>query len=86
LKIIGIEIACEIQSNFGTTDAVIKTDNYIYVLEFRMGSAKSAIDQIEKKKYYAPYLSDKREILIVGFGFDKAKRNLADFLVEKINT
>mgnify|MGYP005631339767 CR=1 FL=1 len=85
LKILGIQIACEIQSNFGATDAVIKTDDYIYVLEFKMGSAKSAVDQIKKKKYYGPYLSDKRELMIVGFGFDKAKRNLEDFISEKID-
>ena len=48
LKILGIEIACEIQSNFGATDAVIKTEDYIYILEFKMGSAKSAVDQIKK--------------------------------------
>ena len=84
LKILGIEIACEIQSNFGATDAVIKTDNYIYVMEFKMGSAKSAIEQIKNKKYYAPYLADKQELIIVGLGFDKAKRNLEDFVVEKI--
>jgi len=84
LKIVGIRIACEIQSNFGTTDAVIKTENYIYVFEFKMGTAQTAIDQIKKRKYYAPYLSDKREILIIGFGFNKAKRNIEDFLFEKI--
>ena len=84
LKIVGIRISCEIQSNFGTTDAVIKTDDYIYVFEFKMGTAKLAMDQIKKRKYYAPYLSDKRDVLIVGFGFDKAKRNLEDFLIEKI--
>ncbi len=84
LKIVGIQIDCEIQSHFGTTDAVIKTDDYIYVFEFKMGKAKSAIDQIKKKKYQNPYLSDKRDVFIVGFGFNKAKRNLVDFLVEEI--
>ena len=84
LKIVGIEIACEIQSSFGATDAVIKTQDYIYIFEFKMGNAKSAIDQIKKKKYYAPYLSDKRDVFIVGFGLNKAKRNLEDFIFEKI--
>ena len=51
LKILGIEIACEIQSSFGATDAVIKTDDYIYVLEFKMGTAQAAIEQIKRKKY-----------------------------------
>jgi hypothetical protein len=82
LKILGIRIACEIQSNFGTTDAVVKTEQHIYVFEFKMGTAQSAVEQIKKRQYYAPYLSDKRELVIVGFGIDKAKRNLADFLCE----
>ena len=85
LKIVGIHISCEIQSSFGATDAVIKTDNYIYVFEFKMGSAKSAIKQIKKKEHYAPYLSDKRDIIIVGFGLDKAKRNLEDLIFERID-
>jgi len=85
LKIVGIHITCEVQSHFGTTDAVIKTDTTIYVLEFKMGSAQSAIDQINKKQYYAPYLADNRDVLIVGFGFNKAHRNLEDYLVEKLN-
>jgi len=84
LKIVGIKIECEIQSSFGATDAVIKTKDYIYVLEFKMGYAKSAVDQIKKKKYYAPYLSDKRDVFIVGFGINKAKRNLEDFVVEEV--
>lgn len=46
LKIHDVQIACEIQSNFGSTDAVIKTDDYIYVVEFKMGKAQDAIEQI----------------------------------------
>ncbi|MDM8520338.1 AAA family ATPase [Anaerolineales bacterium HSG6] len=84
LKIVGIQIGCEVQSSFGITDAVIKTTDYIYVMEFKMGKAQSAIDQIKKKKYYAPYLADKREVVIVGFGFNKVEKNLEDFLVETI--
>ncbi len=84
LKMLGIRIACEVQSSFGCTDAVIKTEQRIYVFEFKMGTAQSAVEQIKKKKYYAPYLADKREVIIVGFGIDKAQRNLADFLCERV--
>jgi hypothetical protein len=82
LKILGVQIACEIQSNFGSTDVVIKNDAYIYVMEFKMGKAQTAIEQIKKRKYHAPYLADKREIVLVGFGFDKAERNLIDYSIE----
>ncbi|MCI5223389.1 MAG: hypothetical protein D3924_12120 [Candidatus Electrothrix sp. AR4] len=82
LKILGVRIACEIQSNFGSTDAVITTDKYIYVIEFKMGKAQDAIEQIKKRTYHSPYLADKRKIVLVGFGFEKAQRNLVDYAVE----
>ncbi len=84
LKLLGMQIACEVQSNFGTTDAVLQTAEHIYVLEFKMGTAASALEQIKKKKYHTPYLADQRGLVLVGFGFDKAERNLTDFLAEKI--
>jgi hypothetical protein len=85
LKLLGVRVACEVQSNFGSTDAVIKTEDYIYVLEFKMGTAQVALAQIKKKKYHAPYLADKRELVLVGFGFDKAARNLVDVLAEQVD-
>ena len=84
LKLLGVQVTCEVQSNFGSTDAVVKTEEYIYVVEFKMGSAKAALAQIKKKQYHAPYLADRRELVIVGFGFDKAERNLTNFLAEEI--
>jgi hypothetical protein len=84
LKLLGIRIACEVQSNFGTTDAVLQTSEHIYVLEFKMGTAASALEQIKKRKYHAPYLADARKLVLVGLGFDKTERNVCDFSVEEI--
>ncbi|MDU9047730.1 MAG: AAA family ATPase [Candidatus Electrothrix sp. Rat3] len=84
LKMMGIRLACEVQSHFGSTDAVIWTEQYIYILEFKMGKAQAAVEQIKQKKYYVPYLADKREKVMVGFGFDKAERNLVDYLAETV--
>jgi hypothetical protein len=39
------------------------TEEYIYVLEFKMGTAASALEQIKQKKYHAPYLADKRDLV-----------------------
>jgi len=82
LKILGVQIACEIQSNFGSTDAVVMTDAFVYVMELKMGKAETAIEQIKKRKYHAPYLADEREVILVGLGFDKAERNLIDYSFE----
>lgn len=82
LKLIGVHIQCEIQSSFGATDAVIQTPETTYVMEFKMGSAQAALAQIKKKRYYAPYQADGRKIILVGLSFDKAQRNLVDFVQE----
>jgi len=84
LKIMGIYIDAEVESAYGITDAVVKTEKYIYLLEFKMGSAESAIKQIEDKKYYEPYLADGREIILFGLGFSKDMRNVEEYLVKKL--
>ena len=57
-----------------------KTAEYIYILEFKMGSAESAVQQIKEKKYCEPFLNDKREIMAIGIGFDTEKRNIGEWL------
>jgi len=80
LKIIGTYINCEVQSSKGITDAVIKTDKYIFVVEFKMGDAEIAIEQIKAKKYYEPYIADKRQVILLGIGFDKEERNIKNYI------
>jgi hypothetical protein len=84
LRLIGCSIDCEVQSNHGITDAVIKTEENIYIIEFKMGRAKEALKQIKEKKYYFPYLSDKRKKHLFGIGFDKEERNIADWKIETL--
>jgi isopentenyl-diphosphate delta-isomerase len=84
LRLMGCSIDCEVQSNHGITDAVIKTEENIYIIEFKMGRAKEALKQIKEKKYYFPYLSDKRKKHLFGIGFDKGERNIGDWEIEII--
>ena len=58
LQIVGINIDCEVETNIGRIDAVIKTDDYIYIIEFKANTTeRKAIKQIIEKKYYEKYLS-----------------------------
>ena len=84
LRLLGLNAECEVQTNLGRIDAVIKTDKYIYIVEFKMGKAETAIKQIKEKHYYQPYISDKRQVILFGVGFDKEKKNIGDWLVEKV--
>lgn len=72
----------EYRTSNGRIDLLIKTDRYIYVMEFKYdGSAREAIDQIESKEYYLPFEADDREIIKVGVNFSSQTRNIENWII-----
>ena len=54
----------------GRVDLVLKTDKYIYIMEFkRDDKAENALQQIKDKGYDAPFRKDGREIILIGANF-----------------
>lgn len=84
MKLIGINIDVELETNIGRIDCVLKTDTHIFVMEFKMGGAGQALDQIKEKKYYEKYLNRGKEIQIIGAGFDAEEKNISQYLIETI--
>ncbi len=82
IKLLGFDIETEVLTSDGRIDAVIKTDHYIYILEFKMGKAEEAIAQIKRKEYALKYLNDQRELVLVGIGFNPETKNVEDFIEE----
>ncbi|OQY04366.1 MAG: hypothetical protein B6I20_03175 [Bacteroidetes bacterium 4572_117] len=77
--LLGIKISTEVKTNTGRIDAVIETDTHIYILEFKLfDTAKNALKQIEDKQYFERYLLSKKQIVLIGVGFDKNTRNIKD--------
>jgi hypothetical protein len=68
LQAAGGEIVAESHTDKGRVDAVIKTSNAIYVVEFKLGAAAEALAQIKARRYYEPYLTDPRPIILLGAG------------------
>lgn len=79
VKLSGLEVAVERETNLGRIDMLVRTERYIYIIEFKMGSAAEALAQIQEKKYYEPFLSEGKEILMVGIGFDREDKNIVQF-------
>ncbi|MGE5342464.1 MAG: AAA family ATPase [Candidatus Omnitrophota bacterium] len=79
LRLSMMEVQCEIQSAMGRSDIIVMADRYIYVIEFKFGSAASALDQIEAKKYYAPYLDNNKKIILLGIGLNASERNIGEW-------
>jgi hypothetical protein len=84
LRLLSAHTDVEVETNRGRIDAVVQTENYIHVMEFKMGNAEEAIAQIEEKKYYEKYLSDGREIILLGVAFGAEEKNVKDVIEKKI--
>ena len=82
------DVNVELLTNKGRIDAVLKTKNTIYVIEFKRDkSAKEAIEQIKDKGYMEKYLAWKAdnpnfEIYLLGINFSSKERNIDDWKLE----
>jgi hypothetical protein len=84
LQLIGIHIQAEVRTNQGRIDAVIHTENRIYLFEFKLqGTAAIALEQIRTKQYAQKYGTAK-PITLVGAAFDPKTRNLGEFEVAQL--
>ena len=78
----------EVRSSAGRADAVVETDDAVYVFEFKLdGSADEALKQINDKGYLIPYSATLTEngfpkkLVKIGANFDKEKRTLGDWKI-----
>lgn len=71
----------EKQNSKGRADVIIETDNDIFIFEFKLdGSAKEALEQIEKMQYALPYLGDSRPVHEIGVNISSASRTVDEWL------
>jgi len=84
LKMLGFYIESEVLTNTGRIDSVIKTGNYIYIIEYKKGASKTALQQIKEKKYHEKYLIENKPIFLIGIGFNLTKRTISKMAIEKL--
>lgn len=83
-KLIGLEVATEYRTSQGRIDIVLKTADYIYVMELKLkGSAKSAIEQIDSHGYMLPFMGDGRKLFKIGINFSPRTRNISRWIIEQ---
>ena len=82
-KLVGFYTEVEYHTSEGRVDLVLKTKEYIYIMEFKLnGSAEEALQQIHDKHYAQPFQSDKRKIFRIGVNFSSKTRNIEKWIVE----
>ncbi len=81
-KLMGFYVGVEQTTSSNRIDLVVKTRDYIYIIEFKLDhSAEEALQQIEEKNYVAPYVADGRKIIKVGVNFSSETRNITDWKI-----
>lgn len=79
-RLIGLSVESEIHTIQGRIDMTVKTDRFIYVMEFKVdGSADKALEQIDKMHYADPYVADGRTVVKVGVRFSTKVCNIDDW-------
>jgi Predicted AAA-ATPase/PD-(D/E)XK nuclease superfamily len=79
-KFLGIYMDSEVNTSDGRMDAVVKTPNHIYILEFKIDqTAQVALDQIKNKDYPAKYATDPRPTVGIGINFNTEKKSVDDW-------
>ena len=83
LTLMGFYVRAEYHTSDGRCDAVVQTDRFIYIFEFKYDkSAREAIGQINRKNYAAPFAADRRKIFKIGVNFSSETRSIDGFIIE----
>lgn len=83
MKAIGADIDIEVPTNHGRIDAVLKTPEHIYVIEYKVDcSVDKALQQIKDKHYADMFESDKQNgktVHLVGVNFSTEGFNISEY-------
>ena len=80
MKLLGFYVDVERHTSNGRIDIVVKTQDYIYVMELKLDdTVEAALRQIEEKGYALPYAADSRTLYKIGISFSTKTRRLEDW-------
>ena len=81
-KMMGFYTKVERTTSNGRMDLTIETNDYVYIVEFKLdGSADVALQQIDEKGYAQPFAMDKRQLFKIGVNFSLEKRCIDKWLI-----
>ena len=82
LELLGEHVEAERHTSDGRIDLLIRTKEFIYIIEIKTDkSAAEALAQIDDKGYARPFADDPRKIFRIGVNFSTAKRCIDDWKI-----
>ena len=79
----GLHVQSEVTKHKGRLDLLVETEDYLYIMEFKLDEPiKNAIQQIKNRQYAAAYKNSPKTVYLVGISFSKEERNVEAWEVE----
>ena len=70
----------EMTKHKGRLDLIAESDDFIYLMEFKLNESSTiAIEQIKSQDYAAAYQNSPKKIFLVGVNFSKTERNVENW-------
>lgn len=84
LSLMGSFVQAEVSQSQGRPDAVIHTDDCIYVMAFKLDEgAEKAMNQIKERGYAKPYLHLGKPVRTVGLNFNSRQKEVDQWREEE---
>lgn len=85
MDLIGLDTQAESHTSDGSIDILVKTHQYIYVIELKYDhSAEEALRQIERKSYSRQFQVGHRKVFEIGASFSSKTRCVEDWLIRTL--
>jgi hypothetical protein len=76
-------VQSEVTKHKGRLDLIAQTEDFIYLMEFKLdGTSADAIEQIKNREYAAAYENSTKKVFLVGVNFSKEERNVESWECE----
>jgi hypothetical protein len=84
-RYVGFNFESELQTSDGRMDVAVKTNQTIYIFEFKIDkTAQVAIEQIIDKRYAEKYKMFNKNIVGIGVNFDSENRRIGDWISREL--
>ncbi len=84
LDLLGVQVDTEFKTATGRVDCVVKTDDAIYVFEFKYNRcAAEALAQIDERGYMLPFEADGRKLYKVGVNFSEDTQTIEEWAIRE---
>lgn len=82
---LNFNVRAEITKHKGRLDLLVESEDFLYLMEFKLDeTAKAAIQQIKNRNYNSSYYNSTKTIFLVGVNFSKEKRNVESWKAKEL--